>query len=141
MWLCPAEEMIWSKAFIQERERHDGADVLHLLRQLGPTLDWHRLLTRFDEHWPVLFAHIVLFRFVYPDMRDRVPTWVVEELTRRFVEQPPESKHVCRGTLLSREQYLHDLDRLNYADARLVVEGGGMTPEEIEIWTAAISDK
>ena len=30
--LSPAEEMIWSKAFIQERERFDGADVLHLLR-------------------------------------------------------------------------------------------------------------
>ena len=42
--LCPAEEMIWSKAFIQERERFDGADVLHLLRELGPSLDWPRLL-------------------------------------------------------------------------------------------------
>ena len=27
--LTPAEEMIWSKAFIQERERYDGADVAH----------------------------------------------------------------------------------------------------------------
>ena len=34
--LSPAEEMIWSKAFIQERERFDGADVLHLLREVGP---------------------------------------------------------------------------------------------------------
>jgi hypothetical protein len=24
--LCPPEEMIWSKAFIMERERYDGAD-------------------------------------------------------------------------------------------------------------------
>ena len=30
--LCPPEEMIWSKAFIMERERYDGADVAHLLR-------------------------------------------------------------------------------------------------------------
>ena len=29
--LCPAEEMIWSKAFIMERERYDGNDVAHLL--------------------------------------------------------------------------------------------------------------
>ncbi|MFO0892276.1 MAG: nucleotidyltransferase [Isosphaeraceae bacterium] len=29
--LCPAEEMIWSKAYIQERERFDGADVSHLV--------------------------------------------------------------------------------------------------------------
>ena len=29
---CPPEEMIWSKSFVQERERFDGADVLHLIR-------------------------------------------------------------------------------------------------------------
>jgi hypothetical protein len=29
--LSPVEEMIWSKAFVMERERFDGADVLHLL--------------------------------------------------------------------------------------------------------------
>ena len=33
--LSPAEEMIWSKAFIMERERFDGADVLHLLLRCG----------------------------------------------------------------------------------------------------------
>src|SRR4029434_9723712 len=27
--MSPVEEMIWSKAFIQERERYDGADVAH----------------------------------------------------------------------------------------------------------------
>jgi hypothetical protein len=29
--LVPAEEMIWTKAMIMERERYDGADVAHLL--------------------------------------------------------------------------------------------------------------
>jgi hypothetical protein len=48
--LCPAEEMIWSKAFVQERERFDGADVLHLIRARGPELAWDRLLMRFAEH-------------------------------------------------------------------------------------------
>ena len=33
--VVPAEEMIWSKAFIQERERFDGADIHHLLRCKG----------------------------------------------------------------------------------------------------------
>ena len=30
--LCPPEEMIWTKSFVQERERFDGGDVLHLIR-------------------------------------------------------------------------------------------------------------
>lgn len=139
--LCPPEEMIWSKAFIQERERFDGADVLHLLRELGPTLEWQRLLLRFGDNWPVLLSHIVLFRYVYPNRRQAVPDWVVDELTRRFVELPAKPNvKVCRGTLLSREQYLHDIDTLGYEDAR-VEPHGLMTPDEAEIWTAAISDQ
>ena len=38
--LCPPEEMIWSKAFIMERERYDGADVAHLILACGRELDW-----------------------------------------------------------------------------------------------------
>jgi hypothetical protein len=43
---------------------------------------------------------------------------------------------VCLGTLLSREQYLPDIDRQGYADGRLVE--GLMTHSEIAAWTAAI---
>ena len=67
--LSPAEEMIWSKAFIQERERFDGADVMHLLREIGPSLDWPRLLMRFGDYWRVLLSHLIMFGFVYPDKR------------------------------------------------------------------------
>src|SRR4051794_20310551 len=33
--LCPAEEIIWSKGYVCERERFDGADINHLLRGHG----------------------------------------------------------------------------------------------------------
>src|SRR5687767_15007224 len=33
--LVPPEEMIWSKAFVLERERYDGADVIHLLHAMA----------------------------------------------------------------------------------------------------------
>jgi hypothetical protein len=136
--LTPAEEMIWSKAFIQERERFDGADVLHLLRETGPSLDWPRLLMRFGDNWRVLLAHLIMFGFVYPDKRQNVPGWVMEELIRRLtVSRPNLQNDVCYGTLLSREQYLHDIEHLGYADAR-VAPHGPMSPEEAEIWTAAI---
>jgi len=139
--LCPPEEMMWSKAFVQERERFDGADVLHLIRQFGPALDWHRLMSRFGPHWRVLFSHIVLFGFVYPDQRHRVPDWVVDDLTKRFAAERSEPADlVCQGTLLSREQYLADLARFGYADARIEPRGR-MTPLETEIWTAAIGEK
>ena len=36
--LCPPEEMLWSKAFVMERERYDGADVLHIILRAGRSL-------------------------------------------------------------------------------------------------------
>jgi hypothetical protein len=140
MRLCPPEEMIWSKAFVQERERYDGADVIHLLRELGPTLDWPRLLMRFGDRWRVLFSFIVLFGFVYPDQLERIPQWVSNELAGRFLaDGPGPGAQVCNGTLLSREQYLFDLQCLGLRDAR-AEPGGVMTEREIEIWTNAIAD-
>jgi hypothetical protein len=136
--LCPPEEMIWSKAFVQERERFDGADVLHLLREAGKALDWTRLLNRFGKHWAVLLGHLVTFQFVYPDRRDCIPDSVLDELLARLVAQRKEPDNpLCLGTLLSREQYLHDVETLGYVDARLPPHGT-MTREDIRIWTEAI---
>jgi hypothetical protein len=139
--LVPAEEMIWSKAFIQERERFDGADVAHILRARGSELDWQRLLRRFGSHWRVLFAHLVLFGFIYPTERAQVPAWVLQELMRRLeaaVSAPSPSERVCRGTLLSRQQYLIDVEEWGYADARARPDNP-MTNEDIASWTAAIA--
>ncbi len=136
--LCAAEEMIWSKAYVQERERFDGADVLHLLRERGASLDWSRLLTRFGTHWRVLLGHIVLFGFVYPDRRGVIPSWVTDELIRLLVSERVEPHNrMCNGTLLSREQYLHDLEHFGYGDPRLEPVGR-LTTGEAAIWTAAI---
>jgi hypothetical protein len=136
--LMPAEEMIWSKSFIQERERYDGADVIHLLRETGPSLDWPRLLMRFGDYWRVLLSHLILYGFVYPDKRQNVPGWVMEELIRRLsVSRPNLQNDVCYGPLLSREQYLHDLEHWKYRDGR-EEPFGGMSREHIAIWTDAI---
>ncbi len=136
--LCPVEETLWSKAFVMERERFDGADVAHLLLARADTLDWERLLRRFGSHWRVLLAHLVLFGYAFPASAGLVPRWVMDELGQRLAREPPEPGEpaACRGTLLSREQYLSDLSR-GLRDARLAPEGG-MTPEEVEIWTRAI---
>ena len=138
--LCPPEETIWSKALIMERERYDGADVAHLIRALGPQLDWPRLLRRFGEHWRVLLSHLVLFGFIYPGERWRIPAEVMRELTARLsteVHASHPDERLCCGTLLSRAQYLHDLNTWDYRDARLAPTGA-MTSDDVAIWTAGI---
>jgi hypothetical protein len=138
--LCPPEEMIWSKGLIMERERFDGADVSHLFRHCAGLLNWERLLRRFGAHWRVLFAHIVLFGFIYPGERSLIPAAVVKDLVGRLLAEldvPTRDTKVCQGTLLSRAQYLVDLDEWGYEDARLTPRGN-MSSAQVEEWTAAI---
>src|SRR5690606_14970025 len=101
-----------SKAFVCERERFDGADVNHIILARGKQMDWEHMLWRFGDHWPVLFAHVVLYRYAYPGQRDHVPQWVWDELVRRAAAQQnePERKLLCRGMLLARGQYRVDVD-------------------------------
>jgi hypothetical protein len=138
--LSPAEEMIWSKAFIMERERYDGADVLHIILRCGPSLDWPRLLRRFDSYWRVLFSHLVMFGFVYPNERASIPAWVMDQCFMRMQQEqnePPRPERICRGPLISRAQYLIDIERWGYVDAR-VGPHGSMSEAEVAQWTAAI---
>ncbi|HEU5304429.1 MAG TPA: hypothetical protein VFU40_07275 [Gemmatimonadales bacterium] len=138
--IAPPEETLWSKAFVMERERFDGADVVHLILVLGDRLDWERLLARFGPHWRVLLAHLVLYGFIYPSERSRVPAWVMDELTRRLQEEteaPNASDPVCYGTLLSWSQYLGDVLGGAFRDAR-IRPFGNMSPEEVARWTAAV---
>jgi hypothetical protein len=44
---------------------------------------------------------------------------------------------VCQGTLLSRAQYLVDVDEWGYEDARMQPRGA-MTEDQVRQWTAAI---
>lgn len=135
--LMPAEEMIWQKAFIMERERFDGADVNHLFRARGQALDWQRLLARFGAHWRVLLSHLLLFGFVYPHERDVIPTGVLTDLLDRLrADQEPTGAKVCQGLLLSRTQYITDVEQWGYADPR-VPPLGTMTVEQAERWTDA----
>ena len=140
--ICPAEEMIWSKAFIMERERFDGADIIHLLHACGEKLDWPRLFRRFGPHWRVLLSHLVLFGFAYPSERHHVPPAVMDEMIERLRQEThsPSPEHsICMGTLLSREQYLKDIEQEGLQDARLEPLGN-MSPEDTAVWTQAIQE-
>ena len=139
--LCPPEEMLWSKSYVMERERYDGADVMHLLHAYGERFDWRRLLERFGSHWRVLLSYLILFGFVYPAEQSRLPAWVMQELLQRLQDEPhhpPPLDQLCQGTLLSRAQYCIDINGWGYCDARLVPIGR-MTAAEIAHWTAAIA--
>lgn len=119
--MAPVEEIIWSKAFVLERERFDGAELNHLFLEMGSRLDWKRLLQRFDRYWEVLLSHLLFFRFAYPSDRENVPDWVMMGLLARAFDSVRGgnwSGRLCRGRLLSKVLYRVDVEERGYEDGR-----------------------
>jgi hypothetical protein len=140
VWICPAEELMWSKAFVMERERYDGADVIHIMHTCERQLDWTRIMDRFADYWRILLLNLVLYGFVYPGEASPAPRWVMDSLLARLDAErdpPPNAERICQGTLISREQYLTDLLQWGYTDARMQPRGP-MSAKEIAHWTQAI---
>lgn len=138
--MVPPEEIIWSKAFIMERERFDGADVIHILLKSADRIDWHRLVDLFQANWRILLTHLILFGFVFPNQRSLIPEEIMATLAGRLkeeVEEPAPTDPICQGTLLSRAQYLTDVGEGGYTDARLLPPSN-LTAEELAGWTEAI---
>jgi len=137
--IVPCEELMWQKSFVMERERFDGADIMHILRARAGQLDWRRLSDRYADRWPLLYTYLTFFAFVYPSDLHRIPAGVFDDLAERFaaLRAAPATDQVCRGTLVSRAQYLIDIGQYGYADARLAPRGG-MSAEDAIFWTWAI---
>ena len=127
---CPPEEQLWSKAFVMDRERFDGADVIHLVLAQGKTMDWRRLVRRFQTHERVLMAHLLLFGYAYPSERDRVPDWVMGSLHESIAADPPQPHRVCYGTNIAARGYGVPLRQWHYLDGRLQPHGP-LTKEEV----------
>lgn len=102
--LVSPEDMLRSKAYIQFRERHDGADVIHLILKQGRTLNWRVVYEKMKGHWEVLLSHLLMFHFVYPSEKGIIPTWLMQELLEKaedsLTEKTP-AERITRGLLIS----------------------------------------
>jgi hypothetical protein len=117
--VAPASDMILSKAWVAGRERYDGADIAHLIRARGRTMDWNDLVARFGDHWQLLLQYLILFRFVYPQERDVVPAQLIHELAARIgTDEEIADGLGFRGPLVDRYAYLHDLRHDGLPDPR-----------------------
>jgi hypothetical protein len=107
-----AEELIVSKIFVAYRERFDGADVVHLIRARGKTLDWERLLQLTGSHWELLFWSLVLFAYVYPAHTDDVPGCIWDDMTGRFSQEVrnPNKNAPFRGSLIDPRMFAIDVN-------------------------------
>jgi hypothetical protein len=121
--LIPAEEQLWSKAFVQDRDRYDGADIAHLILSRGKQFDWERLMGRFKGHERVLLAHLLLFGYVYPSEGDCIPAHVMHRLSTIVANERPSAEKICRGTNIAQKGYLNDVHEFGFVDGRLKPHG------------------
>jgi hypothetical protein len=118
--LVPPTEFVWSKIFVQDRYRYDGADVAHLILRKHAEIDWQRLLDHLELHWEVLLIALLNFRFVYPSERDLIPGWLMDELLERLAAQrgmPGPGVKVCRGRIFSPRDYEIDVTEWGFSEA------------------------
>ena len=112
-------ELIWSKAFLQDRYRYDGADIAHVILKKADEIDWKRLLRYMEAFWEVLLIHLLNFRFIYPTERHLVPRWLMEELMDRLrahLVLPAPKVKICRGRLFSPRDYVTDISEWGFGD-------------------------
>ena len=74
--IIPAEEMIWDKLFIMQRDRCDWPDVFNLLFSGGGALDWERLLDLMGEDVRLLRGALEVFCWLSPQRARALPDWI-----------------------------------------------------------------
>ena len=109
------------------------------LRCCAEEIDWPHLVRRFGPDWRILFSHLLLLGYIYPGERARIPSAIMEDLITRLWNEVRTAgpERLCRGTLISRQQYLVDVQEWGYRDARLE-QRVQMNEKDIADWTDAI---
>jgi hypothetical protein len=118
--LVPPTQLVWSKIFVADRYRYDGADVAHMILKRSEDIDWKQLISSMELYWEVLLMAVLNFRFVYPSERNLVPRWVMDELLGRLhsqLEMPASEKKVCRGRIFSPRDYMIDVNEWGFSEA------------------------
>src|SRR3954449_6358725 len=118
--LVPPTQFVWSKIFVQDHHRYDGADVAQMIIKKHEDIDWERLLSHMELYWEVLLIALLNFRFIYPSERHAIPRWLINELLERLRDQADmkaPGKKVCRGRISSPRDYCIDVDQWGFSDA------------------------
>jgi hypothetical protein len=116
--LLRPEEIIATKAYIANRDRFDGADILHMIRAVQGEVDWQRVVDLLEGDEEIVLWHLVLFAFAYPMHRE----WLPRELMRRAFEHvgtSPEEldARAFRGMVLDPVSFRVDVTESGYRDA------------------------
>ena len=64
--LLRAEDLLWTKLYVMQRERCDWPDLLNLLQSSGDAMDWDYLIAVVEADLPILASLLSLFGWLSP---------------------------------------------------------------------------
>ncbi len=90
--IMPAEELLWCKLYILQRDHCDWTDIFNLLHAVGAELDWSHLLKRVGADVPLLQAALTIFNWLCPKRVAALPPWLRKQLD---LPMPKKETHEC----------------------------------------------
>lgn len=96
--LIPAEELIWTKLYVLQRDRTDWPDVLNLVHAVGPSLDWSHMADELQGDIALLRAIMAVFLWISPGRAQQIPAcaWDILDLSQPPAGEQPDTdwRHV-----------------------------------------------
>lgn len=71
--VVPAEELVWIKLYVFQRDRCDWLDVINLLYAKSASLNWDRLVHRLGPDLALLHSALGVFAWVCPNRIEAIP--------------------------------------------------------------------
>ena len=92
--VIPAEELIWSKLYVMQRDRCDWPDIINVICACGPYLNWGHLTSRLAEDLPLLRGVLSVVSWISPKEALSIPrrVWESMGLPTPRIERDPEGR-------------------------------------------------
>lgn len=71
--VVPAEELLWCKLYVLQKDRCDWPDILNLVHAMGSELDWEHLMTRLADDVPLMTALLSVYGWLCPGSNLSLP--------------------------------------------------------------------
>jgi hypothetical protein len=71
--VVPAEELLWCKLYVMQKDRCDWPDVISLIHSVGDDMDWEHLLSRLGDDRPLLAGLLHIYCWLCPGMKLSLP--------------------------------------------------------------------
>ena len=80
--VVPAEELLWCKLYVMQKDRCDWPDIVNLIHAAGSTLNWNHLMRRLGDDLPLLTGLLHVYGWLCPGSDLKLPQTLRSVLPR-----------------------------------------------------------